>query len=148
MPLTRSSLLRTLTTLVVSGCFGGTGSGLTGIAGGTGGQARTLSFAVQPSDADTGDFITPAIQIAALNTASQVDTSFAGSVSVTLATNTTGATLGGTTSTIAVAGVATFGDLHVNRVGSYALRAAGGNATAATSAGFTISLPAPLRSAP
>lgn len=149
MRFSRHSLVRTVLTIVVSGCIGGTGSGLVGINSETGGGTRTLSFTVQPSNADTGDIITPAIQVAVLDSASQVDISFGGTVSVTLVVNTTGATLRGNTSTVAVGGVATFGDLSVDRAGSYVLRASGGNASAATSAGFTITIPAaPLPSAP
>lgn len=149
MRLGRSSLACTLLTLVVSGCIGGTGTGLTGIGNGGGTQTRALSFTSQPSNANEGETITPAIQVAALDTASQVDTSFSRTVTVTLATNTTGATLSGTRSVIAVAGVATFGDLSIDRAGSYTLRVTGGSATAATSTGFTITTvattPAPPR---
>jgi hypothetical protein len=128
--------------------MGGTGSGLVGINSETGGGTRTLAFAVQPSNADTGDIITPAIQVVARDAASQVDTSFRGSVGITLLLNTNGATIRGTASAVAVAGVATFGDVSVDRAGSYALRATAGTATA-TSAGFTISIPpGPLTSAP
>jgi hypothetical protein len=143
----RSSVVRTLITLVISGCIGGTGSGLTGVNndGGNGvsgnGNVRALVFSVQPTNADSGNFITPAIQVTALDSANAVDTSFTGTVSVVLGVNPNGATLNGTRSTIAVAGVATFGDLSVNRPGSYSLRVSGGGASA-TSNGFNITRPA------
>lgn len=151
MRLTRSSLVRSFVTLAVSGCIGGTGSGLVGINGGGNGggnTARVLVFNVQPSNADSGNFITPAIQVAALDSTNAVDASFNGSVTVTLGANSTGASLSGTRTTTALAGVATFGDLSVNRVGSYTLVVSGGGASA-TSSGFTISPPAgALRAAP
>jgi hypothetical protein len=148
MRFSRHSFVRSVITVVITGCMGGTGSGLVGISSDTGGGARTLSFAVQPRSADTGNIITPAIQVTALDSASRVDTSFRSGVSVTLLLNTNGATLRGTTSVVAVAGVATFGDLRIDRAGSYALRATTG-AAIATSAGFTISIPPrPLTSAP
>ena len=134
--------MRALITLVVSGCISGIGSGLTGVIQEGGGNVRSLVFSVQPSNADSGDFITPAIQVAALDSAGAVDTSFTGQVTVTLATNPTGATLHGTTSTTAVAGIATFGDLWIDRPGTYTLRASGGGASV-TSNAFTITRPPP-----
>lgn len=151
MRYSRSSIVRTFVTLVISGCIGGTGSGLVGVnndggGGNLSGNVRALVFSVQPSNADSGNFITPAIQVTALDSASAVDTSFNGTVTVILGVNPNGATLNGTRSTIAVAGVATFGDLRINRLGSYALRVSGGGASA-TSNGFNITAPAaPLSS--
>lgn len=139
MRLTRSSLVRTLVTLVLSGCIGGTGSGLIGVAGGTGSTPRTLAVTAQPTNANAGEIITPAIQVAVLDTLGQVDVTFIGSVSVALGANPTGAFLGGTKTVIAASGVASFGDLTVDRAGTgYTLRATASGATAATSAGFSI----------
>lgn len=144
MRLTRSALLRIATTLVVSGCIGGTGSGLTGIIGGNGGTTRVLAFTVQPSNAVAGEIITPAIQVAARDTLGNTDVTFTGTVTLTLSTNPTGATLRGTRSVVAVLGVASFGDLSVDRAGTgYTLRAAASGASPTTSSAFTIT--APLR---
>lgn len=140
MRLTRSSLVRTLVTLVVSGCIGGgTGSNIIGIASEAGGTPHTLRFTVQPSSANAGETITPAIQVTALDTLGQVDVNFAGSVSVTLSANPTGAFLDGAKTVGIVSGVASFGDLSVDRAGTgYTLRATASGASAVTSAGFSI----------
>ena len=63
--------------------------------------------------------------------------------SITLALAPAGPTLGGTLTHAAVAGVATFGGLSVNQVGTYALVATSTGLTGATSASFQIT-PAPL----
>jgi len=137
-------LFRTLATLLVSGCIGGTGSGLTGISGGTGGTARTLAFTVQPSNGTADEIITPAIQIAARDTLGNTDVNFAGAVTLSLSANPTGAFLEGTKTVVAFAGVASFGDVSVDRVGSgYTLRASASGATAATSGGFSVAAPSP-----
>ncbi|MEX2155879.1 MAG: hypothetical protein WD773_03450 [Gemmatimonadales bacterium] len=144
MRLTRSALLRIATTLVVSGCIGGTGSGLTGIIGGNGGTTRVLAFTVQPSNAVAGEIITPAIQVTVRDTLGSTDVTFTGSVTVALSTNPTGAFLDGTRTVAAVSGVASFGDLVVDRVGTgFTLRATATGATAATSGGFSIAAAAP-----
>jgi hypothetical protein len=144
MRFTRSSLVRTLTTVVVSGCVGGTGSGLTGIAAGTGGTPRTLSFTVQPSNGTAGEILTPAIQVTARDSVGNTDVSFVGSVTIGLSANPTGAFLNGAKTVTAAFGVASFGDLAVDRVGSgYTLRATASAATATTSSGFSIAAQQP-----
>jgi len=147
MRLIRSPLIRTFTTLVVSGCIGGTGSGLTGIAreseGGGGGGPRVLAFFVQPNTANVGEIITPPVEVVARDTLGNIDSSFTAGVTVALATNPTGASLGGTRTVAAVFGIARFGDLRVDRAGTYSLQASAPGATAATSAGFSVAAPSP-----
>jgi hypothetical protein len=63
-----------------------------------------------------------------------VDTSFSGPVTLALADNVSGGTLGGTVSVTAVHGVATFSGLTVDQAGSYAL-AASSNGLAGTTTG-------------
>ena len=123
-----------------------TGVLVRGIAGEGGGGSgdHTLAFIVQPADAATGDIITPAIQVAVRDTLGNTDPNFVGSVSVALGANPTGAFLNGTTTVEVVSGVARFGDLSLNKVGSgYTLAASASGATSATSAGFSIVAPAP-----
>lgn len=68
---------------------------------------------------------------------------FTGSVSLSLSSGTSGATLGGTTTVNAVNGVATFTNLTVNKAGSgYMLIPATGSVTSAPSTPFTITAPA------
>ncbi|HXM37353.1 MAG TPA: hypothetical protein VN908_01685 [Gemmatimonadales bacterium] len=139
MRLARSSLIRTLTTLVVSGCIGGTGSGLTGISTGTSGTPRVLAFTAQPSSGTAGQIITPAIQVTARDTAGKTVTTFTGTITVALGTNPTGGFLSGTKTVAAVLGVASFGDLSVDRAGTgFKLAASSSGATAATSTTFNI----------
>ena len=59
-------------------------------------------------------------------------------VTVTLATNTTGAALSGTTTAIIVAGVTMMSDLSVDKPGTYTLKASARNLASGTSATFTI----------
>jgi hypothetical protein len=68
-----------------------------------------------------------------------VDTTYGGSVSLALATNPGGATLSGTTTLTASAGVATFTGLSLNKVaGGYTLAASGGNLSTATTGSIAI----------
>ena len=62
---------------------------------------------------------------------------YTGPVSIALAAHPGGATLGGTLTVNAVGGVATFGDLSVDKAGTgYTLRATAAGLPAATSAGW------------
>lgn len=110
---------------------------------GTGPVASRLAFTVQPSAATAGVVIAPSVQVTAQDDGGAVVTSFTGTITISLATNPGLATLSGTLSKTAVAGVATFSDLRLNHTGSgYAFAAASGALTAATSGVFTIA-PAP-----
>src|SRR6185503_8803633 len=105
----------------------------------TPGAATVLVFTVQPTSATAGASISPPIQVTARDNLGNTATSFTGSVSVAIGTNPGAGTLSGTASLAAVAGVATFADLKINRSGSgYTLTAAAGGLTGATSAGFNI----------
>ena len=109
--------------------------------GGGGATADALAFTVQPASAAAGDIITPAIQVAARDTLGNVDLDFTGNVTVALGANATGATLGGTRTVAAVSGVASFGDLIVDKTGTYTLNANAAGATTAASAAFAITEP-------
>src|SRR5207248_17127 len=68
-----------------------------------------------------------------------VDTSFNGSVTITLGNNPTGATLGGTLTVTAANGVAMFTDLTIDKLGlGYTLKATTSGLPAATSAAFDV----------
>jgi hypothetical protein len=139
---THSSFVRTLVTLVITGC-GGPGSGLIGIAtsgggtGNTGGGADVLSFFSQPNTANVGQVMS-AVQVGAVDSLGGIDTTFTDGVTVTLGSSSTGAALGGTTTVRATNGIATFGNLTIDQAGSYTLRATANGATGVTSAPFTI----------
>jgi len=111
---------------------------------GTGPIATRLGFSGQPSAATAGVIITPAIQVSALDDAGVVVTSFNGTITIALAANPGSATLSGTLTRGAIAGVATFSDLRLNKTGNgYALTASSGSMASATSGGFTIAAAPP-----
>lgn len=71
--------------------------------------------------------IAPAITVAAKDASGTLVSSFTGSVTLAFGTNATGSTLGGTTSVAAVAGVATFSNISLNKAGTgYTLVASSG----------------------
>src|SRR6266576_5770795 len=103
MRLSNSNIMRALITLVIGGC--NTGSLLTGISGnggggGGGGGGNTppvLSFFVQPNTANVGQRISPPVEVLARDSLGNPDSAFTGLITVSLASNSTGASLGGTT---------------------------------------------------
>ena len=139
------SIVRTLLTLVISGCIGGTGSGLVGVAGGNGGGSNnppsSISFFVQPNTENVGQVISPAVQVAAFDSVGSADSTFTGSISISLASNATGATLSGTKAVRAVNGIASFGDLRLDKAGTYTLQATTSGASPVLSGFFTITTP-------
>src|SRR5216117_2972514 len=116
---------------------GGALSGTSSVA--AAGAPSVLVFSVQPTTATAGAAITPAVQVTAQDAEGNVATGFAGSVSVTIGSNAGGGTLSGTTTAAAVAGVAAFPNLSINKVGTgYTLTAAASALTPVPSAGFNI----------
>jgi hypothetical protein len=114
------------------------------IAGGGGTASDQLVFTVQPSNAVAGQIITPAVRVAARDSLGNVDTSFAANVTISIGVNPVGGNLGGTTTVPAVAGVALFGDLTIDRSGQgYTLRASAPGAQSASSDPFDILAPSP-----
>jgi hypothetical protein len=86
----------------------------------------------------------PAVVITAQDNNGNIATTFTGAVSLAFGANTAGATLAGTTTVNAVAGVATFTGLTVNKNGSaYTLVASGNSLTSATTGAFDIAVGAP-----
>jgi hypothetical protein len=123
---------------VLAAACGGTGTSLLGLAGGSG-TATHLVFTVQPGNTAAGATITPALQLRAATSAGTVDTTFVNSVTVAIGANPGSATLSGTTTVPAVAGVATFSNLSINNSGTgYTLTAAAPTLTSATSATFNV----------
>jgi hypothetical protein len=142
MRMAHSRITRTLVTLVTSGCIGGTGSGLVGIAGGTGNGGSNppaaIGFFVQPNSANAGQVIMPAVEVVARDSAGGTDSSFTGSITISLASNSTGASLSGTTVMRPVNGIASFSNLAVEKVGTYTLTASASGAATVTSTAFSI----------
>ena len=102
------------------------------------GNPATATFAVNPSGSSGGATITPAVQVQVADSGGNVISG--ASVKVALAGGTTGATLSGTlTQKTNAQGIASFGDLSVDKSGSgYTLTATVG-AAQGTSATFTVS---------
>jgi hypothetical protein len=100
--------------------------------------ASQLAVAIQPPATVTaGAAFTVQIDAEAPN--GQVDPLFFGNVSIALANNPTGTTLGGTLTVAAVNGVATFSDLTVDKVGTgYTLQATSGSLTSVTTNSFNV----------
>src|SRR5207247_2489861 len=114
----------------------------------TPGAATELVFTVEPSNAAAGAAITPAVQVTARDAQGNTATGFTGTVTVALDANPGSGTLSGTTAVAAVAGLATFSSLSIDKVGSgYTLTAATtvGGLTGATSTPFDVSAAAASR---
>ncbi|HVE82255.1 MAG TPA: Ig-like domain-containing protein, partial [Myxococcales bacterium] len=102
--------------------------------------AARLVFGAQPSNAGAGQAIAPAVTVQAMDAFGNLDTTFTGAVSVSLTGGNPNAVLSGTTVASAVAGVATYSDLSVNRVGNrYQLTAVSSTLNAAGSGTFDVS---------
>jgi hypothetical protein len=106
------------------------------------GAAAKLAFSVQPPASTTaGVVMSPAIQVAAQDASGNLVPTFAGSVTVaiTSGTGTSGATLRGTLTVGASAGVAMFSTLSIDKSGTgYTLRATSSGLSNATSTSFAI----------
>ncbi|HYK12140.1 MAG TPA: PKD domain-containing protein [Gemmatimonadales bacterium] len=107
--------------------------------------AAKVAFSTQPNDAMVGHVIAPPVAVVVTDSAGNPVPSYSGSVTVSLGTNPSGATLSGANTATAVSGVASFPGLSLDKVGSgYTLTAAASGLSGATSAPFTVSsVPAP-----
>jgi len=140
MRITHAGVIGTLVVLT-TGCFGGTGSGLFGISGGgTNGGSNgpaALEFFVQPNTANVGQIMT-AVEVAARDSLGNIESDFTGAVTISLASNPTGANLSGTKVVRPVNGIASFSNLAIDKAGTYTLRASASGAASVTSSAVTI----------
>jgi hypothetical protein len=105
----------------------------------TPGPATKLAFSLQPSTTTAGTAITPAVELTARDANGNPVPTFAGNVTVAIATNPGGGILSGTKTVPAASGVARFSDLSIDKSGTgYTLTATGGGLSGATSASFNI----------
>ncbi|HEY7686095.1 MAG TPA: hypothetical protein VH833_08330 [Gemmatimonadales bacterium] len=105
----------------------------------TAGAATMLGFTVQPVTTIAGRNITPAVRVAAQDALGNTVTSFTSAITVAIGTNPSGGILGGTKVVNAVAGVATFSTLNIDKTGiGYTLSATRAGLTGATSTAFNI----------
>ncbi len=101
--------------------------------------ATRVSFDVQPSNAQAATAISPALQVSAKDESGATVTSFTGNITIEISANPSGGVLSGTASRAAVAGVATFSGIAIDKPGTgYRLRATSGTLTIATSNAFNI----------
>src|SRR5205085_385313 len=80
--------------------------------------AAKLSFTVQPSNVVAGVAIAPAVQVTVQDTFGNRVTGSAANITIAIGTNPGGGTLSGTTTVAAASGIATFGTLSINKVGT------------------------------
>jgi hypothetical protein len=98
-----------------------------------------LVFLVQPSNATAGAAISPSIEVEIQDAANDRVVTATNSLTLAIANNPNGGTLSGTTTRDAVAGVATFAGLSINKAGiGYTLQATSGALPATNSTAFTI----------
>src|SRR5207245_2954030 len=109
----------------------------------TPGAATQLAFTVQPTNTAAGAPSPPAGQVTARDASGNTATQFTGNITVALGVNLTGAILAGVPAHAAVAGVASFPGLSLNKAGTYTLTATSGTIPVATSASFNITAAAP-----
>ena len=109
----------------------------------TSGNAAKLAFGPVTSTADAG-IAMGSVQVTTQDSAGNAVTSFTGAVTVAIGNNPGTSTLSGTLTRTAVAGVATFNDLSLNRKGAaYTLVATATGLTSGTSAAFNVAPGAP-----
>ena len=100
--------------------------------------ATALEFGVQPSNAQAGASISPAVTVRAVDDDGDLVTSFSGNITIALGSNPGGGTLTGAT-VATVNGVATFSNLSIDRTGAgYTLAASTNGLSGATSNSFSI----------
>ena len=103
------------------------------------GAATKLVFTQVPVNTRAGATITPSVKVAIQDASGNTVTSAQDAVTLAIGANPSGGTLGGTLTVAAVNGVATFGDLSIDKAGpGYTLVASAGALTGATSAGFDV----------
>ncbi len=107
---------------------------------------QRLTFLTQPPESvEVNAVISPAVRVAVTDSLGNPVVGATDSVTLTLSNNSTGATLGGTTTVAAVDGIATFADLQVDRVGrGYTLDATAALLGIARSTPFAVYAPARL----
>lgn len=103
----------------------------------TPGPAAQLVFTAEPSATVAGRALAP-VSVTALDSESNVATGFKGAVTIAFGTNTAGATLSGTLTTVAAAGAATFDNLTVSGAGAGYTLVASSAGLATTSQPFAV----------
>ena len=140
----------TVLTIVATGTGTGTGTGTSTWTGTGTGVWQTGTINISPylqSSFTTGSpiqwkiisAISPSIVVTAKNFAGQTLTGYTGTITISLFANPNGATLSGTLSVAATAGVATFSNLMLDKIGNgYKFAATGTNIRTAIGSAFNI----------
>src|SRR5205814_3454212 len=104
----------------------------------TAGTATQLVFSVQPSTTTAATVITPAVEVTAQDAGGNTASGFTGNITVAIGTNPSSGTLSGTKTVAAVAGVATFSGLSIDKTGrGYTLTATTAASTTSTASNIT-----------
>ncbi len=102
------------------------------------GVATQLQVTTEPPGTVTAG-IGFGLTVSALDVSGNVDTSYSGDITMSVAANPGNSTLGGTVTMMAINGVVTYSDLTLNKVGSgYTLEADASGLTAGTSSTITV----------
>jgi VCBS repeat-containing protein len=105
----------------------------------TAGTATKLAFIQAPVTTSAGSTIAPAVKVAIKDAAGNTVTSATDAVTLAIGNNPAGGTLSGTVTVNAVSGVATFGNLSIDKSGNgYTLTAAATGLAGVTSPSFDI----------
>ncbi len=105
----------------------------------TTGPAAKLAFTVEPSNTQAGNTILPAVEVSVQDAFGNLVSTATDPVTLAIDINAGGGTLSGTNIVSAVGGVATFGNLSIDKTGSgYTLSASATGLTGATSSAFDI----------
>jgi M6 family metalloprotease-like protein len=99
---------------------------------------RRLVFQTQPTDANAGAAIAPAPSVAVVDASGNVETGFAGTVTVAVQPPRTGVVLAGTTTVSFANGVATLPGLSLNMLGAAHLTATAAGLVPVDSATFSV----------
>ena len=106
------------------------------------GAPAKLSFSQQPANTPVNSTVTPALQVNVLDSLGNIVTTDNSAVTLLISSGPAGATIKGTQTVNAINGVATFGGISFDQLGSYRLQASDGSLTAAISNSFAVTGPA------
>jgi len=110
------------------------------------GAATKLAFTTQPGNGTGGSALSTQPMVTVQDANGNTVTTDTSSVTLAIGTNPGGGTLSGTKTVAAVAGVATFSGLSIDKIGTgYSLGATDGALTSATSSAFNITLGAAVK---
>jgi hypothetical protein len=103
------------------------------------GPPAKLAFSVQPANTVAGASIAPSIQVVVQDVGGATATSSTAAITLGIETNPGSGVLAGTVTVNAIAGVATFSGISINKIGTgYKLNATSGTLTKAVSATFNV----------